>query len=114
LQGLGKHLKRTFSAILYSDTRVNYLPGRESQQDDEKRAIFNDNVKGSYKKKTKPKTNKNTRSTGREHKSLPHMSTVVWGSAHQVCGHKKMRFTISSLPSGQSVLLYHHAKASSA
>lgn len=38
MQGLGKHLKTPFSAILYSETEVNYLLGRESQQDDEKMA----------------------------------------------------------------------------
>lgn len=36
------------------------------------------------------------------------------GSARRVCSHRRMTFTISSLPSGQSVLLYHHTKASSA
>lgn len=41
MQGLGKHLKRPFNAILYSRTKINYLPGRESQQDDEKRAPGN-------------------------------------------------------------------------
>lgn len=36
MKGLGKHLKRPFSAILYSETEVNYVLGRDSQQDHEK------------------------------------------------------------------------------
>lgn len=38
MQGLGRHLNRPFSAMLYSETEVNYLLGRENQQDNEKRA----------------------------------------------------------------------------